>query len=214
MVDKDQSFSFRVELHNGREWIEAGKWEKSGRDKSIDFEPLSTSKMRISIITGQKNGLSIPEILIFDENHKPVPVSKKSFSVKSNTNGGKAYFVPVPEVETLRAILNEARAVWDIRITPTRALPNGNLSCLHKTKDGKEIYFFANSSDTAINTSVLIRGDLKLETWDPHTGEIAKCKTTSETESGSPLTRVLLSLDPVKSIFFVSDKLANNENNK
>ena len=112
-------------------------------------------------------------------------------------------------METLRAILNEAQAVWDIRITPTKVLPNGNLSCLHKTQDGKEIYFFANSSDTRINTSVLIRGDLNLETWDPHTGETVKCKTTSETQNGDPLTRVLLSLDPVKSIFFVSDNLVN-----
>ena len=209
VVDKDQSFAFRVELHDGREWVEAGKWEKSGRDKSIDLEAFSTSKMKISILSGQTNGLSIPEILIFDQNDKPIPVSEKSFSLKSNAKGGKAYFIPVPQSETLRGILNEAQPVWDIRIPPVRALANGNLSCLHKTQDGKEIYFFANSSDTRISTPVLIRGDLNLETWDPHTGKIAECRTTRETVNGLPLTRVLLSLDPVKSIFFVSDKLAN-----
>ena len=206
-VDKDQSFSFRVMVPNGEEWVEAGSWEKSGIDKRVDFEPLTCSRIRISIMEGQKNGVSIPEILIFDQDSNPLPISEKYFTVKTNKKGGKAFFMPVPQVETLRTILNEAQAVWDIRIEGVQALSDGGLSYLHKTQGGRDIYFFANSSDTPVNSSVLIRGNLKLESWDPQTGEVEKCNTSTLTQNGTDITRFQLTLDPVKSLFFVSKSL-------
>jgi hypothetical protein len=73
------------------------------------------------------------------------------------------------------------------------------LTYLHKTQGGRDIYCFANSSDTPVNTPVKIRGNMKLETWDPQTGEIKRCNTSTLTQNGTDITRFQLTLDPVKS---------------
>jgi ribosome maturation factor RimP len=49
------------------------------------------------------------------------------------------------------------------------------------------------------NTPVLIRGNMKLETWDPQTGEIKRCNTSTLTQNVTDITRFQLTLDPVKS---------------
>ena len=41
-----------------------------------------------------------------------------------------------------------------------------------KNVDGREVYFFANSSETPVDCHVRLRGRPALEEWDPHTGGI------------------------------------------
>ena len=41
---------------------------------------------------------------------------------------------------------------------------NGALTYIHKVRNGRQIYFFANSSQRPISTTVTLRGDVKLET--------------------------------------------------
>ena len=38
------------------------------------------------------------------------------------------------------------------------AVCDGALTCLHKVKDGRDIYFFANSQDVPVDTKVVLRG--------------------------------------------------------
>jgi hypothetical protein len=52
-------------------------------------------------------------------------------------------------------------------------------------------------------SEVTLRGDLKLESWNPHTGETSPLKSTAVKKNGSSFTRAALQLDPVKSLFFV-----------
>ena len=63
------------------------------------------------------------------------------------------------------------------------------LSYIHKFKDGRDINLFANSSDTAVDTEVVLRGRMTLERWDPHTGKITPLETTALTEKGATLTK-------------------------
>jgi hypothetical protein len=77
------------------------------------------------------------------------------------------------------------------------------LSYLHKVKDGRNIYFIANSTDQRVVTDVKLRGKLSLQTWNPHSGEVSRLETSELVENGQPFTRARLQLEPVKSVFWV-----------
>jgi hypothetical protein len=70
--------------------------------------------------------------------------------------------------------------------------------------DGRDVYFIANSSDTLLNTAVHLRGELDLERWNPHTGEISECMHTHTIDTGEPVTIVPLQFPPVHSVFLVT----------
>ena len=44
------------------------------------------------------------------------------------------------------------------------------------------------------------------EAWNPHTGEIIQLEHTHEVEAGCDISRIKLTLPPVKSVFIVSKK--------
>jgi hypothetical protein len=65
---------------------------------------------------------------------------------------------------------------------------------------------FTNSSDETIETDILLRGKLNLEVWDPHTGMINKgVKSSVENNKNVDYTKVELKLEPVSSVFLLSD---------
>jgi hypothetical protein len=121
----------------------------------------------------------------------------------SNARGGKAYFLPKPSAESLGRVLDDALAVWDVKLGGTPRLAGGNLSYLHKAREGRGVWFFANSSDTAVDVPVTLRGRHELEAWDPHTGAIAPAGVSHAVESGQAVTRVRLVLPPVRSVFLL-----------
>jgi hypothetical protein len=77
------------------------------------------------------------------------------------------------------------------------------LSYLHKIKDGRNIYYFANSTDEPVSTEVTLRGKMKLQQWDPKTGEITELKTLGMVGNSRHFTKAALQLAPVRSVFFV-----------
>ena len=74
------------------------------------------------------------------------------------------------------------------------------MSYLHKEIDGRHVWFFANSSDTPVDTTVDLRGTYSLERWDPHTGRIEPCPATTSSDR----TTIHLQLAPITSVFVVS----------
>jgi hypothetical protein len=128
------------------------------------------------------------------------------FQTNTNGHGGKAYFAPRPTVGTLQAILDDALPVPDVAFDPDLRVNSGNgvLSYLHKQKDGCEIYYFANSSDDAVDTFVRLRGNLTIELWNPHTGEKTSTEVTHLQEHGQAVTRLQLKLRPATSLFGIA----------
>lgn len=63
---------------------------------------------------------------------------------------------------------------------------------------------FTNSSDELIETEVSLKGNLELQEWNPHTGEIRK-NVSSEivVKDGQEFTKFALKLKPVKSLFIL-----------
>ena len=204
-VDEDQSFSLSLFVQIGNEWIEKGVWKNKGKDKTITFDTQNITGLRVVIESGKTDKVSIPEVLIYDPNGNKIDIVPKTYSLHSNDKGGKTFFTATPTAELFRDIMNEALGIRDISIDSQPALSNGNLSCLHKKMDGKDIYFFANSSDNEIETSVQLRGKMSLNRWNPNSGSIEKYPSAAIRQNGYDLTRFKLKLDPVQSVFFVSN---------
>lgn len=124
---------------------------------------------------------------------------------KKSERGGKAYFIPKPTPEKLKAALDEALETYDVEFEDDIQVQNGNLSYIHKAIDGRDVYFFANSSETAVEGMVTFRGKLSLKEWDPHTGEIHEIYCESKTHNGEEVTRLRMVLSPVYSRFYVTN---------
>jgi hypothetical protein len=80
---------------------------------------------------------------------------------------------------------------------------DGALTYIHKVKNGRNIYFFANSSDKPIDTKVTFRGNQNLETWNPHTGDQQKTELAQTDIDGQPATTIKLTLAPISSVFYI-----------
>jgi hypothetical protein len=139
-----------------------------------------------------------------------VPDDFTSYYKNSNEIGGRGYFLPQPYYNIINSVLKELIPVKDVDIQMPPMWPvkmgtiyDGALTYIHKVKDGKDIYFFSNSANNGINTTVKIRGDKNLEIWNPHTGEIEKAEISRTKENGEPVTIIKLVLDPVSSLFFI-----------
>jgi hypothetical protein len=133
--------------------------------------------------------------------------------LKQNQNGGRAYFMPNYTLAALQTVLKQSNPVADVAIdlppTPVKIVPDyaGSLTYIHKVKDGREIYFFANSTDEPIDTTVTLRGNVNLSIWDPMDGTTHKIEATHATaESNQALTTVPLKLRPVSALFYVQEK--------
>ena len=111
----------------------------------------------------------------------------------------KCYYLPVFTPEILSSVLKDTGIIFDVECQPVDVI-GGNFTYIHKILDGRDIYFFANSGDTPISAKVKLRGYKSLELWDPHTGEKKAVYTVSENGA----TTLLVELDPVKSVFFIS----------
>jgi hypothetical protein len=134
----------------------------------------------------------------------PLKTDTVSILKSNNSKGGKAIFIPRPSKETLQTALSANLADVQFEQNPA-SVEFGKFSYIHKIRDGKNIYYFANSSNEAIDTEVLLRGKLKLENWNPHTGTVSRLEKVSYIrENGQTFTRCKLKLKGVQSTFWIS----------
>jgi hypothetical protein len=82
---------------------------------------------------------------------------------------------------------------------------DGALTYIHKVKNDRDVYFFANSSPKAIDTKVVLRGKKTLRIWNPHTGEQQAAEFTQGEANGQPVTTVRLVLPSVSSQFLIQE---------
>lgn len=127
------------------------------------------------------------------------PKSFKENKLNTNQNGGRAYFIPNKNTDLIKKALDESVEIYDVVIDYGK-LTGGGLTYIHKVKDGKDIYFIANSSDDKISTWVTIRNEFDVEIWNPHDASISKPKQ----ENSAGVTKVWIEIDSAKSIFIVS----------
>jgi len=76
--------------------------------------------------------------------------------------------------------------------------------CIHKNRDGRDIYYFANSTDDDVNTYAALRGRVTPQLWDPFSREIMKIAQVEYTKkNGQEYTRFPLKLKPVATVFVI-----------
>jgi hypothetical protein len=126
--------------------------------------------------------------------------------IQINKQNGHAVFIPHPTAtiitETLKAMNISADVTFEGNPQPKSA--NGMLSYIHKIKDGKNIYFFANSTDDRIDTHVKVKGKIAPELWNPYDGKMSKItEVTYTTENGVTYTSIPLKLNAVQSTFII-----------
>ena len=107
------------------------------------------------------------------------PLEQYNITVVSenvNLKGGTATFIPQPDEASMHEALSNHAPPADVQFIPNPRLKTDfvKFSYIHKVKEDRHIYYFANSSDESISCKLVFKGKLKLGQWDPHTGEIIK----------------------------------------
>jgi hypothetical protein len=141
------------------------------------------------------------------DSSKPMPEGISA--IRKNTKGGRAVFIRKPAADVLTQTIDKLELGADVYIqnNPTPTGGYGVFSYVHKNKEGRDIYFFANSSTDNVDTFAEVRGRIQPQLWNPHTGEVTQItKVEYVKKDGRDYTRFPLNVKPVSSIFVVGDK--------
>ena len=198
--------AYRIQSWDGGKWVDCAKGARLGAEKIDTFEAVTSSKVRLCIDAISADSATIAEFEIYDAQGRNLAAASAPHTAQTNARGGKAYFAPAPRAALLKAMLDDALPVPDVRFEEDIAAPGGNLAYIHKVVEGRDVYFFANSSDASVDTHVRLRGKLRLELWDPHTGAIRPAESSPMAEAGQEVTRVRLLLPAVRSVFLVASE--------
>jgi hypothetical protein len=141
---------------------------------------------------------------LFNVDTKQMPLTSIT---NKNAKGGVAMFLPSADSVSLARALNEVAPAADVLLANTSAANSGagKLAYLHKIKNGRNIYYIANSTTNPVNTYISLKGKQKPELWDPNTGDKSAVKAEYVTVNGAVYTKVRLDLGAVKSIFIVGE---------
>lgn len=197
----DRVTSYSIQYWNGDKWGVCAAGGKIGDGKMDKFATVTASRVRLSI-EGASASPSIAEFEVrLDDGpnlaHTDAPV------VEQGGNGRMAIYLNSPNETNLRRALDIAMKGYDVEIEG-----GAKLRYIHRVKDGKDVYFFANVSDATVDAAVRLRGRIAPEAWDPHTGKIAPVESVVEGEGEQSATRVKLTLAPIRSVFIVGNREA------
>jgi len=194
----DRITSYSVQYLEGGRWMECVGGTTLGH-KVHTFDPVTSSKVRLSIHDIKSDSASIAEftIALGDAaigDGKPHPPAGSR-----NEQGGMAVFLKRPTARTLQETLDRMLAVYDVEFEPGKAL-----RYIHKIKDENHIYFLANLGETPIATRMELRGRLCPELWNPHTGDISVPKYLHEKRDTVDVTKLKIDLAPTRSLFITA----------
>jgi hypothetical protein len=124
------------------------------------------------------------------------PQTSNDLEIARNNRGGIAIRTKSLNAQTLRKALDVAMEVYDVEFEG-----DDILRYIHKKKDDSNVYYFANLSQTEINTHIRIRGRIEPQSWNPHNGQINKVEYKHQREDSYDITRIYLTVKPLKSVF-------------
>ncbi len=124
--------------------------------------------------------------------------------IYTSNKGGKALFVSENRAENLQDFLMEIGGVFDVDYPM-----NKKIRYIHKVIQGQDVFYFANIGGESVDLQVSLRGNLKLEKWDPHTGNITSIESDNKAGDASlkKNTPMKLSLGPYKSCFWIGTRM-------
>ena len=189
--------SYNIQYWNGNAWITCGTGSSIGADKVDKFKTVTASRVRLAIGSVASGEPSIAEFEAHLDDG-PNLAHSDSLIVQQGSNGASAIYLNSPNETNLRQALDKALKRYDVEIEG-----NQKLRYIHRVKDATQVYFFANVGDTTANAVVRLRGKIKPEAWDPHSGRISVPEYSQTMENDQPVTQVKLTLSPVHSLFIL-----------
>ena len=192
----DRATSHRVECWDGQQWQTCVDGAQIGANRIHTFTAKTASRVRLFIPQVSSDTPSIAEFAVLDASGKNLaarPLIPGRVFANRISGRGTAWFIENPTPAALRETIEQALPQPDVTWLDPPTVDGGHLTYLHKEIAGRHFWFFANSSDTPVNTSVCLRGDYTLERWDPHTGHIEPHSSATS----PPGTTVQLRLNPV-----------------
>jgi hypothetical protein len=120
---------------------------------------------------------------------------------------GRTVFIRKPDGKILTETLSNLNIDADVKFdgNPSPLSGGGMFSYIHKQKDKRDIYYFANSSDDKVETIAEVRGKIIPELWNPDNGETTLFMNVEYiTKNGQEYTRFPVKLNAVSSTFVVS----------
>lgn len=136
----------------------------------------------------------------------PEDTRPRILAENSHASGGRAWFLSRPDPALLADVLRHAQQVFDVEFNPepNTSSTTGNFTYLHRVLKGRHVWFFANSSDRPIETTIRLRGQFNdLQWWDPHKGDMRAASATETIRGGVKVTTARLHLPQVRSVFLV-----------
>ena len=123
--------------------------------------------------------------------------------IYTSKKGGKALFILEPAAKNLRESLTEVYSDYDVDYPV-----NEDVRYIHKVIEGQDVYYFANTGSESVDLLVSLRGNMKLQSWDPHIGEIHNFLTETIINKETEVTRTLgnLKLNPYQSCFWIKER--------
>jgi hypothetical protein len=120
--------------------------------------------------------------------------------IYTSKKGGKALYISEPTAKNLRENLTEISSEFDVDYPV-----NENIRYIHKVIEGQEVFYFANIGSGSVDLPVTLRGNLKLQYWDPHTGNIRDLVTENNFNNKNRIsqTNLTLNLKPYHSVFWI-----------
>ena len=198
--------SYRIQYFDNGSWKDCASGGNIGESKENTFAPVTTTKMRLYVDSITDQSASIREFELYGEDDVNLALGECVKRENENAAGGKAVFLGFNYAAQLEAVLDEMTAAYDVDIdgVPADSLGEGSLTYIHKVRDGRDIYYFANTGDNALSADVTLRGEYNdLWLWDPHDGTRKKLDTTVTETDGEKVTSLKLDLAAVRSAFIV-----------
>ena len=193
----DRVTAYSIQYWNGAAWTDCATGSTIGANKVDTFDPVTASRVRLAIGRVSSGKPSIAEFEVH-LNDGPNLAHGDSLIVQSGRNGASAIYLNSPNETNLRQALDRALKVYDVSIESRE-----KLRYFHRVQGGKHVYFFVNLGEKPADADVRLRGKMKPESWDPHTGKVIVPEYSYAVEAGQAVTKVKLSVDRVRSIFVV-----------
>ncbi|MGI6270063.1 MAG: glycosyl hydrolase [Candidatus Howiella sp.] len=199
--------AFRIQYWDGSKWVDAASGGEIGQSKALSFDRVVTDRLRLYVDSVVNQSASIQEFGVYYGDSANLALAQTVRTDNTNAAGGRAIFLGVSYTDALEQALDDCLGTYDVEVAASgrENLQNGVLTYTHKVREGHDLFFFANTSDTALETTVELRGEYDdLWLWNPHTGKREKAQAEQmDTETGT-VTRISLSLGAVESVFLVN----------
>ncbi len=208
----DRVQKFHVEFLNPETemWENKIAGETIGRWKELVFAAETVAGVRIVFDEISEESTSISEIDFFDSRGHSIlhPHAAPERTSHTNAAGGCAFVVhidPTRSMDDTTAALQKSLGEADVVFSGMKPLPfgtsQGSFAYIHRVIEGRDVYFFSNSTSTSVDTTVSLRGKAggRFEYWNPHDGT----KTPVEHHRVNGRAEMLLRLEPTASVFLI-----------